>query len=37
VTDELNRGCDLDLNYVCKGSDGQKFKLTPAGKFEQIK
>ena len=37
VTDELNRGCDLDVTYVCKGSDGQKFKLTPAGKFEQIK
>lgn len=37
VTDELNRGCDLDVTYVCKGSDGQKFKLMPTGKFEQIK
>lgn len=35
VTDEINFGCDLDAQYVCKG-DGQIAKLTIAGKFQKV-
>jgi hypothetical protein len=36
VTDEINFGCDLDVHCVCSG-DGQKVKLTAAGRFEPLK
>jgi hypothetical protein len=37
VTDELNTGCDLDARFVCTDHDGRKYKLTPDGKFQQVK
>jgi hypothetical protein len=38
VVDQLNDGCDLDLNYRCQDEENQEaYQLLESGKFKQIK
>jgi hypothetical protein len=37
VTDQLNHGCDINSEYFCVGSDGNKqYQLLDSGKFKKL-